>query len=349
MELQKETMEVLDLTANPGFSVKENIIMTVNQAAAGFMIQPGTDVRTLLLTGAQEYDRFEGGVLCLTLKLNSGEIGATVLRTENGDLFLLEPEYASESLKAMALASVQLREPLTSAMSDMAQLLTQDSGAETEALRRLNRALYQMHRLISNMSDAAHWQRNAWMEVRNMRNLFHEIFAKARAALEKSGVTLSIQELEEEVYTCADAAQLERAVLNMLSNAVKFSPKGSTIHASLKRQGRMLLLSIRDEGCGISPKIQGTVFNRYLRQPASEESHFGLGLGMELIRCTATAHGGTVLIDHPEGVGTRVTMTIAIQDPEGTALHSPVLRVDYAGERDHLLVELSDILPPELY
>jgi len=349
MELQKEAMEILDLTANPGFSVKENIIITVNQAASGLMIAPGTDVRTLLLTGSEEYAQFTGGELYLTLNLKPAGIGATVLRTADADLFLLEPEYASESLKAMALASVQLREPLTSAMSDMAQLLSLRNGEETEPMQRLNRALYQMHRMISNMSDAAHWQRNAWMEVRNMRNLFHEIFEKARAVLEKSGTQLAYREPEEEIYTCADAALLERAVLNLLSNAVKFSPRGSTIRADLRRQGHMLLLSIRDEGCGISPRIRGSVFSRYLRQPAPEESLFGLGLGLEMVRSAATAHGGTVLIDHPDEAGTRVTMTIAIRNPEGTSLRSPVLRVDYAGERDHTLVELADILPPELY
>ena len=60
-------------------------------------------------------------------------------------------------------------------------------------------------------------------------------------------------------------------------------------------------------------------------------------------------HGGTVLIDHPEGAGTRITMTLAIRQAPPGNLRSPRLRIDYAGERDHGLVELADVLPASLY
>lgn len=349
METQKEALEILDLTVSPGFSVRNSIITAVNQAAAGLMITPGTDVKEILLTGKEEYARFEGGCLYLKLNLQPGGIGTTVVRMEGTDLFLLDPEYADSALQAMALASVQLRDPLTSAMSDMALVLSREDSTEKEPLKRLNRALYQMHRILCNMSDAGLWQRSAYPELRNMRMVFEEIFEKAQSTLEKSGIQLSCQGLDEDIYTTADGAQLERAALNMLSNALKFSPKGSTVRASVTRQGRMLLLSIRDEGSGISQKIRSSVFSRYLRQPAPEESRFGLGLGLVLIRATAAVHGGTVLIDHPDGVGTRITMTIAIRNPAEATLRSPVFRVDYSGERDHALVELSEILSPDLY
>ena len=70
---------------------------------------------------------------------------------------------------------------------------------------------------------------------------------------------------------------------------------------------------------------------------------------MVLIRTAAAHHGGAVLIDQPEGVGTRITMTMAIRQSKQATLRSNVLRVDYAGERDHGLIELSECLPTELY
>ena len=91
------------------------------------------------------------------------------------------------------------------------------------------------------------------------------------------------------------------------------------------------------------------VFTRYQRQPGIEDSRFGIGLGMVLIRNAAAAHGGTVLIDQSQGSGTRVTLTIKVQQNPSNTLRSPVLRVDYAGERDHCLLELSEILPAHLY
>ena len=68
-----------------------------------------------------------------------------------------------------------------------------------------------------------------------------------------------------------------------------------------------------------------------------------------IIRTAAAHHGGAVLIDQPEGVGTRITMTMSIRQSKQATLRSNVLRVDYAGEQDHGLIELSECLPTELY
>jgi hypothetical protein len=69
---------------------------------------------------------------------------------------------------------------------------------------------------------------------------------------------------------------------------------------------------------------------------------------MVLIRSAAAAHGGTVLMEHPEGMGARITMSLAIRQTSGQ-LRSNVLMVDYAGERDHGLIELAESLPARLY
>ena len=95
--------------------------------------------------------------------------------------------------------------------------------------------------------------------------------------------------------------------------------------------------------------MRGTVYSRYRRQPGMEDNRFGIGLGMVLIRSTATAHGGTVLIDHPSEGGVRLTMTLAIKQNLDSAVRASIMQVDYAGERDHSLIELSDVLPSSLY
>ena len=353
MEEKKDTLGMLDLMIRPGFCVKENRIIKVNQAAESLFLAPDTDVRTLLLTGAEEYAAFTGGALYLTLNLSGQSCGASVTRVEDTDVFLLEQESGNQELRSMALAARELREPLTNVMITADRLFPmsalQDDPQAKEQVARLNRGLFQMLRILGNMSDAGRGPSPARQETRELGSLFGEIFEKAESLVAHTGIALTYQGLSEEVYSLADAEQLERAVLNILSNAIKFTPKDGTIEASLIRRGRMLRLSVLDSGSGIAENVRSSVFSRYLRQPAIEDSRFGIGLGMVLIRSAASHHGGAVLIDQPDGKSTRITMTLAIRQSKETMLRSNVLRVDYAGERDHGLVELSDCLPVEVY
>lgn len=352
MEAKKEGNGQLDLLIRPGFCVKENIILQTNSAADALLILPGTDVRTLLLTGAKEYEAFSEGCLYLKLNLTAKGCGASVTRIDDWDVFILDQESDDGELQALALAARELREPLSSMMislDHLAPLVPGDNSAAKEQLARLNRGLYQMLRLIGNMSDAGRSSSAITQEIRDIGAVFQEIFEKAQDLVEQTGVQLSYQGLSQEILCLADDTQLERAVLNILSNALKFTPKGGSIDARLTRHGRMLKLSVVDSGSGIAENVRSSIFHRYLRQSGIEDRRSGLGLGMVLIRSAAAAHGGTVLIDQPEGKGTRITMTMTIRQNPEACLRSPILRVDYTGERDHGLVELSQQLPLHLY
>lgn len=352
MEEQRDILGMLDLMIRPGFCVKGNQIVKVNPAAQGLLLTSGMDVRPLILTGKEEYSAFSGGCLYLTLKLEEQSCGASVTRVEDMDVFLLEQEADTSELRSMALAARELRDPLTNVMVTADRLFPmaalEDDPLTREQVARLNRGLFQMLRILGNMSDAVRSNLSR-QEIRDMAGLFAEIFEKAESLVSHTGIRLTYEGLSAPVFSLANGEQLERAVLNILSNAIKFTPKDGTIEATLTRQGSRLRLSVSDSGSGIAENVRGSVFSRYLRQPAIEDSRFGIGLGMVLIRNAAASHGGTVLIDQPEGKGTRITMTMAIRMNTDGVLRSPVLRVDYAGERDHGLLELSDCLPVQLY
>lgn len=353
MEENKETMGMLDLMIRPVFCVKDQKIVKVNSAAEGLMLAAGADISPLLQTGREEYAAFEGGCLYLMLNVGGQSLGASVTRMEGQDVFVVEQDADQAELRSMALAARELREPLSSVMITADRLFPMSALAEDQETRqqvaRLNRGLYQMLRILGNMSDAGRSCVSSRQETREMGSLFHEIFEKADSFIAHTGLTLTYEGLTEAIYCLADAEQLERAVLNILSNAIKFTPKGGAIEAKLTRIGHFLRLSVQDSGSGIAGNVLGSVFDRYLRQPALEDSRYGIGLGMVLIRAAATNHGGTVLIDQPEGKGTRITMTLAIRQNADNVLRSPVMRVDYAGERDHGLIEFSDSLPIDLY
>ena len=184
--------------------------------------------------------------------------------------------------------------------------------------------------------------------MRDICAVLDEIFQKAEILTAHTGIRLEYTGYPQQVYTLVDADKIERAVWNILSNAIKFTDAGETISAVLFRRGNSMYLSISDTGCGIADNLRGSIFSRYTRQPSIEDSRNGLGLGMVLIRKAAAIHGGTVLVDQQEGRGTRITVSFAVRQGEAM-LRSPRLRVDYTGERDHGLVELSGVLPARLY
>ncbi len=344
MERQENLPELLDLMTQPGFCVKESIIVQVNAAARGLQLSTGMEIGPLLLTGAEEYAAFTGGCLSLTLTLSGESRGATVVRTEQGDIFLPDPDAQEGELRALALAARELREPLSAMMATAEEIFAHAPDAQAA---QLNRSLYQMLRILGNMSDAGRFSNVTHPETRNLTALMAELFEKAQGLMDQAGLTLTYQPPLEEIRCLVDAEQLERAVWNLLSNAAKFTPRGGHVDASFTRQGRMLRLTIQDSGSGIAETVRGDLFRRYLRQPAIEDRRFGLGLGLSLVRSTARHHGGTVLIDQPQGGGTRVTLTLALRQRQ--VLCSPRMRVDYTGERDHGLLELSERLPSSLY
>lgn len=344
MEGNTETYQMLDLMIRPGFCVKDNKIAYVNQAAQSLLLSPGTDVRPLLSTGAEEYGAFAEGCLYLKLNLSPRGCGAAVHRMDGYDVFVLDPESDDGELQALALAAMELRQPLLNTMLS-ADRLPQEPETR-EYLARLNRGLHQLHRIINNMSDAGRFASASHQEMWDVSKVFEEIFEKAQTLMAHTDVHLTYQGLTEPLLTLADREQLERAVLNMLSNAIKFTPKGGAIDASLSRRGKLLRLSIQDSGSGIAEAVLRNVYSRYLRQPGIEDSRYGLGLGMVLIRSAATNHGGTVLIDQPVQTGTRITMTMQLRQGQSTTMRTPI---DLPGGQDLGLIELSDCLPASVY
>ena len=348
-------MEMVDLLHLPAFCVKEGMIVKVNTAARQRLIEPNAPVISLMPNGSEEYEAFSGGCLHLTLQVCGADLGFSVVRKDGFDLFRLEQDAENQELQAMALAARELREPLGSIMISADQLFPKtcepNDPKTCEQVARINRGLYQMLRLISNMSDACYYAqaKSVTMEVKNVCALLDEVFLNASALVEQAGVHLKYSGIPEPIYTLVNPELLERAVMNILSNALKFTPAGGTIQAKLLSRGNKLYLSIQDNGSGIPEELRGTLFSRYAREPGLEDGRYGIGLGLVIIRSVAAQHGGTVLVDHPQNQGSRVTLSLSVRSGSADSVRSPVLKIDYAGERDHGLLELSDVLPAALY
>ena len=350
--MEQEKQPLLEMIDRPAFIVRDGIITDYNQMAKHRMIPLGKPIENVLPENCDAYQTYRGGILYLTLQIGWINCGATVIRQEEGDIFLMDRDADQAQLQTLALAAQQLRVPFSNVMTIADCLLPELSDErQKEQAAQMNKALFQLMRLITNMADA---ERYTGLDDPRFENT--ELCVFLREIIEKSDLSLATTKVsvhftcpESPIFTLIDRERTERAVYNLLSNAVKFSNPGTCINVKLLRSGKMACLCVEDQGEGIAGHVQGTLFHRYMREPAIEDSRFGLGLGMTLVRSVASSHGGTVLLEQ-NGSGTRVTMTLAIRKEIPCALRCPTLRIsDYAGGRDLGLLEFSELLPSDAY
>ena len=346
--------EVLSLILQPAFHVCDDQISECNDAAQRLLIVPGTPIADYLPPVSREYHAFENGCMILPLIINDITTSATVTGLGNGRLFVLDTEDHIAELRTLSLTAANMRQPLSAMIATSNSLSPLLDGTQDpkvlEHLERFHRNLHQMHRMLCNMSDVLQYADGVskHMVCQNIVSFAETIFQKAQMLVEHCGLKLEYTTPAEAILCSIDEQLLERGIFNMISNAIKFSPKGGTIHAALIRREKAIYISIQDEGPGIPSHLMGSIFHRYQRQPGLEDSRYGLGLGLTLVRSAAIVHGGTVLLDHPNQRGTRITMCIPIRQ-SGPMLRSERITIDYAGGWDHALLELSDVLPASLY
>lgn len=350
MNIEIQIREFLALMDRPAFCVSGGVITAVNETARAMGIQPEAPVHTLIAHGGDVYDNYSDGMLYLTLRLPGSNPCARVSKLGGQDLFCLEPE-SEEQLQSLALAAQSLRLPLSQVMTIYEQLLPglEQAAGEAEALQlcRMNRSLYQLLRLVGNMSDARNCGVSR-MELQDLTAVLEEIMSHAKELCRDAGVTLEFDNHPAQVFSIADSQKLERAVYNLLSNALRHTPAGGVIHAAFVRKGAAAVLTISDPGNGEPVSLSPENFQKYHREPTLVSGQEGLGLGMTLIRSAAAAHQGALLLSPRTEGGMQAVLSLPIRQ-DTSQLRSPMLRIDYAGERDHGLVELSEFLPPEQF
>ena len=330
MEQFDRLPELLD---RPAFCVEDGLITALNPAARGFALSEGMSVSELLASGQEAYAEFTAGCLTLEMSLPGGTVCATVTALDRGRLFTLEPETAEDDLRLLSLAAQALRDPLSDVMALVDSLPT-----ETRLRPEINRGLHRLLRIVGNMTPQPAFR----PEMIELNALLREVWDQTQPACEAKGIRFTFTPSPAPVYTAADGRLLTRAIHNLLSNSMKFSP-GSQVRLELLRSGSTCRIRYFDSGASLPPEP----FTRYLREPGLEDPRRGLGMGLRLVRTAATAHGGTVLMTAPRGGGVLTDIRLPIR--QDTTVHSPLLRIGYTGEWDPLLVELSDVLPPEFY
>ncbi|MFI2437245.1 ATP-binding protein [Streptomyces sp. NPDC018693] len=221
----------------------------------------------------------------------------------------------------IADAGHELRTPLTSLRTNI-ELLTrsEETGRPLPAADRkalLASVKAQMTELASLIGDLqelsrSEGQRGERVQVVSLEDTVEAALRRARLR----GPELTISASLEPWYTRAEPAALERAVVNILDNAVKFSPEGGTIEVTLTGG----VLTVRDHGPGIPEDELPHVFDRFWRSPSARALP-GSGLGLSIVARTVQQSGGEVTLARAEGGGTVATVRLpgaAVPPPEGS-------------------------------
>jgi signal transduction histidine kinase len=219
---------------------------------------------------------------------------------DNARRYRATTESALKTDREMATLAHELRNPLGAIINALRRL--ERLGAhDVQAVRMLEligRQAKHLTRLVEDVLDAArlrHGKPQLQQQSIDLRDVVRQSLDSMQVAGRCTDHKLREAFTSEAVIVDGDAMRLEQVVRNLLDNALKYSPAGTTIHILVDRDGTTAILSIRDEGMGIEPALLRYLYEPFAQaDPRGLRAAGGLGLGLPLVRAVVEEHGGTV-------------------------------------------------------
>jgi signal transduction histidine kinase len=270
------------------------------------------------------------------LKLLAQQVESAVASAEAFEAERLRAEQLAELDRAKTLffsnVSHEFRTPLTLMRGPIADVIGDPELPMRlrERLALVERNAVRMSKLVSALLEFSRIEAGRLRSVfrpTDLSRLTAELASNFRSAVERAGLAYEVDcpPLQEPVYV--DHDQWERIVLNLLSNALKFTLSGS-ISLRLRAQGHEVVLEVQDTGVGVPEHEIGRLFERFYRVEGTHgRTHEGSGIGLALVQEFVRLHGGSVCVDSRLGTGT----TFAVRMPLGKG-HLPADRVGAAVE-----------------
>jgi signal transduction histidine kinase len=246
------------------------------------------------------------------------QVRAEALAQENSRLFDEARDAVHARDEFISVASHELRTPLATlqlAICDLARVL--DAEADDPAARRLRaatRSVERLTRLVETLLDLSRLRSGGFRLAREP----FDLRGAALAAIEQlrdpalaAGCDLRI-DAPAPVLGCWDRTAIERVVVNLLDNAVKYAP-GKPVHLEVASRGRVATITVRDGGTGIAPESAARIFDRFERGPPTPHRPGGLGLGLYITRHLVEVHGGRIHVESSPGAGSAFTIRLPLE------------------------------------
>ncbi len=232
--------------------------------------------------------------------------------TFNTMLENLEASFASQKQLIQDI-SHELRTPLTIIRGEMEVALKKNRSSQ-EYREILESGLEEIGRLsliVENLLVLSRFDsREVTLDIKpiNLSRFLNDIVSDARILAQRKGIMITFSG-EDNVSILADAFHLRRVFLNIIDNAIKYTPAGGGISVNVAKSDFAARVKISDNGMGISRENLPFVFDRFFRGDKSRSSE-GFGLGLSITKAIIEAHRGSVIIESQPGRGTEVIVTL---------------------------------------
>ena len=218
----------------------------------------------------------------------------------------------------MATVSHELRTPLTSISGYLELLEDGDYGqlspTQRSALGIIERNTTRLKGLIEDLLVLNKIEATGLRsEIENVHvaDLVAGVLEMLRPVAEEGQVQLTMSPIETGLVVRVDRSQLERSLINLGSNAVKFTPAGGHASLAAAASGDRVVIEVADTGIGIPTKEQAQLFDRFFRASnATDAAIPGTGLGLAIVRAIVEGHGGELQVESAEGEGTTMRVVL---------------------------------------
>ncbi len=249
----------------------------------------------------------------------SGDAIDQLALTLNQMLDRLDQAYQQAS-RFSADASHELRTPLTIMRGEMESILHERALPpglrehlvslleEAEHLSAIVEGLFSLARLDAGEAQISH-------ETFDFAELARSTFEQMQLLAEDKHLAIQI-EAPQPVLVSGDAARLKQVIVNLLDNAIKYTLPGGRIRLDVYAEGAKAVLSVQDNGIGISAEDLPHVFKRFYRaDKVHSRTVQGAGLGLSIVQAICQAHGGSVTAASQPGIGTKLSVFLPLGHP----------------------------------
>jgi signal transduction histidine kinase len=325
------------VAAGFGFFFASNVakpIGTLTKAAVA--IAAGDYSRQVDVTSSNETGQLAHAFNTMTAELNRNilelqhlneELEARVaLRTYEFQVARDQAERANQ-VKSMFLASMshELRTPLNAVINFTKFVVKGLMGPVTERQEQtLNTVVNSAQHLLSLINDVLDMSKiesgslNLFVEENvDLNEILENTVTTARSLLDEKPIELTVDVQEQLALELGDRQRILQIMLNIVSNACKFTEKGSIVIKAYRKNGHVQM-SVSDTGPGIAPGDQAAVFEPFKQTDTGLRQGGGTGLGMPISRSLAEAHGGSIRLESKPGHGTTFHVTLPVKSEKLT-------------------------------